>query len=54
MLKKILELKGVKKITKTQQKEIKGGNKPPEMCYCVNLGNTVECDKYDWLCPLDY
>ena len=53
MLENILKLKNAQKLKINEQKNIlgKGGF---EMCYCPNLGYTVDCSRYDQICPLDY
>lgn len=53
MLKNILKLEGVKKLSIQEEKKIyaKGGNF--EFCYCASLGYVVDCASYDQICPLD-
>jgi hypothetical protein len=54
MLKNILKLEEIQELSKNEQKNIHGKGCDPQMCYCPALGYTVECYKFDMVCPLDY
>lgn len=53
MLKSILKIKEVKGLSFNEQKNIHGGDSAPTMCYCEALGFSVECNRYDQICPLE-
>ena len=53
MLKNILKIKEVKSISSNELKSIQGGDSVPSMCYCEALGFSVECNRYDQVCPLE-
>jgi hypothetical protein len=53
MLKNILTLKGVQKLSESDQKTVAGGNGNFELCFCASLGYEVDCVIYDRICPLE-